>query len=131
MKRVHIPVEILGTDTDQAIAERYGVHAVTVTRMRAKHNVDRYRVVDRIDRSRLGVDTDQTVADASKVSRGTVFHFRVGLGIPPRQKSQIDTLHYRDLLGTMSDSELARQLGVSQQAIHNARVRRGIPCWKR
>lgn len=81
----------------------------------------------------LGRRPDREIAEKAGLSAATVARVRRSRGIPaPRFRkeqgaggSRID--RYEDLLGVVSDAELARLADVSRAAVRNYRVRRGIP----
>lgn len=94
----------------------------------------------RIDgiRDQLGRISDRAAAEIAGVSQRTITSYRQRHGIPAftgrgaakgtHRRSRVDP--FRDLLGTMTDREVAERAGVTVNAVRNYRQSRGIESYR-
>ncbi len=74
--------------------------------------------------------SDAVVAREAGVCRQAVYRFRVsrGIGRPPfRPRHPSRLVRWHEVLGTVTDADLARRLGMSANAVGKYRRRHGIP----
>lgn len=86
----------------------------------------------------LGTMPDGSLGELLGISKAAVREARHSRGIPPHQspprqrgrQNSVWTKARVDLLGRMSDSDVATIVGVSRSAVTQARQQRGIPAWR-
>ena len=74
----------------------------------------------------LGTVPDRDLAETWGVHTTTVADLRKRNGVPAFQAQKHWTPEEVALLGTMPDAEVARRVGRSREAVHTARLARGI-----
>lgn len=72
---------------------------------------------------KLGECTDQQYADANGISRSSAANLRKKSGIKPKKKSHNWLNNEIDLLGTMSDTDLSKKIGITPTAVKHKRRR--------
>lgn len=122
---------LLGKVPDKVLAEKHGVHYVSVARARWDRDIPKYGklFVDWDTEDRLGKVPDSVLAEEYGLTTSTVGSARIRRGIPrlPGPPSRWDS---EPLLGKVPDRVLAKKYGVSAGAVGVARRRRGIPSWR-
>lgn len=93
-------MELIGVESDAAVAEKAGVSIQTIARYRRAHGIGSARSAKAAQK-----------AEAKAVS-------------PKKRASKVDA--YVDLLGTVPDTEIAKMAGVTVNAVRAYRVRRGV-----
>jgi hypothetical protein len=78
--------------------------------------------------SLLGTMTDKEVAALSGRKQNTVFSYRTRLGIPAFNRERLASV--ADRFGTVSDADLAAEIGVPEGAVTNARKAAGVKRFK-
>jgi DNA-binding CsgD family transcriptional regulator len=134
--------KLLGTMPDAALAPRAGVHAKTVLRERQRSGIPPYRkkptAIEWTERmlALLGTASDQAVADELGLSPATVSKTRRRLGLPAFQPSSSRAASFPwtkwavAQLGTASDAEVAKRLGLSRTTVMLKRQELDIPTHK-
>ena len=79
----------------------------------------------------IGVLTDKDLAFKMKINPATVTEKRTSLGIEraPDHRQSWASVANRKLLGTMSDGQLAKRIGVTAPAVRLKRIALGIPAF--
>lgn len=130
---------LLGTETDAALAERFGVSRGWIAECRYRLGIERVTLTaEHLTRvklpesimAQLGTASDESLAKAAGVCGGTIKRQREILGIAPfnRANGKLPT-EALALLGTDSDTNIARRFGTSVPAVYEARKRRGIEAY--
>lgn len=133
----------LGKETDQRLAERYGISNMTVARKRQALEIPvcewraagvKYQKLFKWTPefiAQLGKKPDMQIAQALGVSRQAVYVKRKSLKIAActERGPRMNRLHpdALPLLGTCSDAELADRFGVPADLVYMARRARQIP----
>lgn len=134
-------LDLLGAVPDFELAKSWGMAPNTVGNKRRKLGIppavpktaDKQHQWTKKQLSWLGKLPDKTVAQRVGLSATTVQQKRHVLGIAAcgpsaeRRDSKIWTDKDIALLGTMSDTKLAKQLGVTRNSLQNKRRQLGIP----
>ncbi|HHW2631415.1 TPA: hypothetical protein ACUUA8_005230 [Pseudomonas aeruginosa] len=135
---------LLGTMTDQALADMIGVSKAAVTKRRAKLGIPSFASqsgpVERSFDALLGTMPDRDVAQLAGLAPVTIRARRAALGIPafkrpprpsrPKLSPGFIALPWQDfdhLLGMMYDHALAAVMGVAQRTILHRRQALGVP----
>ncbi|HSL83195.1 MAG TPA: hypothetical protein VLF66_10480, partial [Thermoanaerobaculia bacterium] len=132
-------LELLGVLPDTGVAEKAGVHRLTVAAERRRRGIppalSRRPPIEWTEEmiALLGTASDQAVAEALGVGRHSVKQKRQGLRIPPfhpppHDKNQAYPWQPEDLarLGKVSDGTLARALGLNPTTVRTKRHSLGI-----
>lgn len=133
----------LGKMPDAKVAKLVGCGWRTVFRARTKLMIPAWQSHadpprDRIPKAALGTKTDEEIAREYGCRAGDVYLMRVRHRVKPSRPrrgggrgrgSSILTERRRQLLGKISDMELARRWGVHFSAVRHHRVRLGIPAY--
>ena len=119
---------LLGRVPDRVLAEKHGVHLVSIATARWNRGIPAWRgaSIDWDAETRLGKVYDEVLAKEYGVTSRSVGSARKWRGIPPlpRPPSRWDS---EPLLGKVMDVELAQKHGVRPSSVSAARRRRGIP----
>ena len=133
----------LGSISDKQLAELVGISLNYISAERQRRGIPPYRrcrdpikwnkkMIDR-----LGTDTDKAIGKMFGIAENTVMVKRTELGIAPfggKRKPQGSRYSWPkrllDMLGKVSDKEMARQIGCSPGLIGIQRRKLGIPPWK-
>jgi hypothetical protein len=136
-------VALLGKHPDRVVAERAGIAEATVAAERRRRGIEAFEpkrgpfdwTAERI--AALGTDTDVNVAARLEACVSTVVRKRLILGIPafhPRQyhgpQGHLWSPQELALLGTMSDADVGKEVGLSSSAVNMKRLSLGIPAFK-
>lgn len=134
-------IAMLGTDTDQAVADMLGRPRNSVKNKRIYMKIptkSRFRRWERWERETLGKYTDAAVAEMLGRPLIQVTAQRQRLKIPavldarnrhgPRKHAIPE--HILERLGKTSDVELAKEAGVTWHTIRARRLERGIPAFQ-
>ena len=127
--------ELLGKVTDGVLAEKYNVSRQTIYNIRKANGIPGYykrkNRMSEVDPSRLGTEYDSVIAEELGVHVTLVAHHRRKLGIPSKQETDRRAIdekiekHY-DLLGKVTDSEIAEMCGVRSHQVYSYRKARNI-----
>lgn len=135
--------DLLGKMADKRLAALAGVHPQVVARERRRRSLPaskpRRPPIDWTPEmiAVLGTDADRAIAAALGVDHRSVFRKRRLLGIPPHvapmQKEKPGfawTPETLALLGTQSERQIAKRLGISAATVHNKRRDLGITSYR-
>ncbi len=146
---------LLGTMTDQALADLVGISKAAITKRRNAKGVPSY-TAQTVPASRafdelLGTLPDRAVAHLAGLAAATVAQRRAKLGIASYWQGEgkaarradraarpklrpgrgaIPWAHYDRFLGTMYDQDLAAVLHIAPRTILNRRKARGLPSYR-
>lgn len=120
---------LLGTDTDQVIAQKMGLSLPSVAKRRKELNIPAYgpakywtpEVI-----AMLGKKTDADIAKIICKNKMVVLKKRHELGIPPFREQKAWTEDEIKLLGTDSDKLIAQQIGRTEASVRGARIAQNI-----
>jgi hypothetical protein len=125
---------LLGTMSDRDLARQLGIPGHQVRHRRVQRGIPRFGRQGTIRWTKprlaqLGQVSDQELA----ISEACVQEKRRELGRPkgPDHRGVWTDPRLLRHLGTMSDGQLARQLGLTPGAVRQKRVAMGIPAWNR
>lgn len=134
---------LLGKMADERLAAVAGVHPQAVTSERRRRSIPAYKPrrppIDWTPEmiALLGTNTDRAIAAVLGVNHRSVFRKRRLLGIAPHvepmQKEQPGfawTPETVALLGTQSERQIAKRLGISAASVHNKRRELGIRSYR-
>jgi hypothetical protein len=133
----------LGTESDSAIARRYGISNTSVAKKRSSLGIEAAHPAQSRKRGAnpfwtpefealLGTESDQKIADHLGVPHGWVASRRRALEIPPANpRKYIDWRKIDPLLGTASDAALASRFGVDEDSVRRRRLNLKIPPFRK
>jgi hypothetical protein len=133
-------VALLGRVEDQVVARRLGLHPSVVGNERRRRGiapVNPRRTIEWSDDmiALLGTDSDRAIGETLGLPLSAVWRKRRALDIPSYYPSRSAPRGFRwqarhlALLGTMTDREVARRIGVSTTTVANKRSQLGIPAF--
>ncbi len=133
-------IALLGTDTDNAIAERLGVShsAVRDKRMKLRIKAFGHKMRPRKEYPQemidlLGTIPDEAVGLKFNLCNSRISSIRRGMGIPAFQHQNEDA-HFSEetikLLGTLPDIEIHKTTGIPVKAIRRKRKKLNIPSFR-
>lgn len=135
-------IALLGTQSDTALGDRWGMSRMTVARKRQSLEIAAYDLrqggFQRETLFRwtpqtlalLGEEPDATLARRLGISRRAVYKMRLRQGREPSERAQrVYTLPPEavPLLGELRDAELAHRFGIPDDLVYRERKRRDIP----
>lgn len=137
-------VPLLGTASDQVLADRWCVSPSAVKLWRDRHKVAAWGSTVKYPRAHigpfqcpehivpsLGTVADPVIAGACEVSVPIVARWRAERGIGPfrkhGRKRDSPPREWDALVGTMPDRTLAAQLGISKSTVYARRRKLGLP----
>lgn len=127
---------LLGTTSDSAIAQRLGINASAVLARRRKLDIAAYTSPVDADKekvwtqdviSRLGIQSDASIARELDLFQATVSNKRNALGIAPLAAKPWITEALISMLGTAPDDAIAKEFNVSATSVRRLRRTREIP----
>ena len=123
---------LLGKVPDGVLAEKHGVHHVSVAVARWQRGIPKFgeMFVDWDAEPRLGKVYDEVLAAEYEVATSTVGCARRRRGIPTLPRPRTSKWDHEPLLGKVVDRELAKKHGVNVGAVGEARRRRGIRAYR-
>lgn len=133
---------LLGTESDTALGDRWGMSRMTVARKRQSLAIAPYDLKQGGFQRKtlfrwspenlalLGQEPDATVARRLGISRRAVYLTRLRQGLAPAKRApRVHSLPPEavPLLGKLRDAELAHRFGIPDDLVYRERKRRGIP----
>ncbi len=133
---------LLGTESDTALGDRWGMSRMTVARKRQSLEIASYDLKrggfqrETLFRwspenlTLLGKEPDATVARRLGISRRAVYKMRLRQGLPAAKRApRVHSLPHEavPLLGKLSDAELAYRFGIPDDLVYRKRKQRDIP----
>lgn len=120
-------LSLLGTNTDRFIAAQIGRTRAAVLMKRSGLEIAPFRLdcakrLSEQDIATLGSDFDGRLAAQAGVQRVTIRLARIRHGIAARPKDGQWSQGWLSQLGRISDSELARAMGITRQAVRSKRL---------
>jgi len=135
-------IALLGTESDTALGDRWGMSRMTVARKRQTLAIAPYDLKqggfqrETLFRwspenlALLGQEPDATVARRLGISRRAVYLMRLRQGLAPAKRApRVYSLPPAavPLLGKLRDAELAHRFGIPDDLVYRERKRRDIP----
>lgn len=117
----------LGKIPDKDIAKALGVTKEAVHHARKIRGIEPSRKPIDWRAQPLGKVPDRVIAKKLNVCGSTVFNARKRFGIPSCPRSEIDRVGLHDLVGVLSDAEIAAKAGVTASVVRGYRCMHGIP----
>lgn len=124
-------IPYLGVLFDYQIAERFNLSANLISAYRKAHGIPRPHGLPEEALPHIGVLSDVEVSRRFGISLAQISNYRNKRQIPKAKirRSKIWTPERLALLGTMPDSDLAAQVGLSASRVAKLRRSYSIPAW--
>ena len=122
-------LNLLGTDTDKNIGNRFGIRKDTVRKKRERLGIPRYTRITNEAIAFMGKIPDSEIAKLVDMDTASIGAARRKLGIPACPRGRQWDEEEIALLGKYSDTKIGNMLGISHDMVRWARLRYNRPAY--